>query len=99
MALTSGKIPLFVLIGGEKVKEALLSKIQELCEKPLSNIGISIYHLEFVNENGDDFLRFYIDKAYCSMKPALFWIPASAGMTCIMYYRMTQIRSSCRSLF
>ena len=44
------------------MNENLIKKVQKLCEQPLKEMGISIYHLEFVNEGGEDFLRFFIDK-------------------------------------
>jgi ribosome maturation factor RimP len=44
------------------VNEDLIQKIRTFSEKPLKDLGISIYHLEFVKEGGENFLRYYIDK-------------------------------------
>lgn len=44
------------------MKEDLIKQVYALCEQPLKEIGISIYHLEFVKEGPEYFLRFFIEK-------------------------------------
>lgn len=43
------------------MKDALISKIVELCEPIVTDLGYELYHVEFVKEGGEDYLRIYID--------------------------------------
>ncbi len=41
--------------------EEKLNIIRELTWEPINELGYDLYHLEFVSEEGEDYLRFYID--------------------------------------
>lgn len=43
------------------MKEALVCKVVELVEPIVTNLGYELYHVEFVKEGGEDYLRIYID--------------------------------------
>ncbi|SHH42648.1 ribosome maturation factor RimP [Clostridium collagenovorans DSM 3089] len=43
------------------MKEALVCKVVEIVEPIVTNLGYELYHVEFVKEGGEDYLRIYID--------------------------------------
>ncbi len=44
------------------MSEEVLKKIREFCIKPLEDLKVTIYHLEFVKEGNENYLRFLIEK-------------------------------------
>ena len=44
------------------MNDALIEKIYELCEPIAKELNDEIYHIEYVKENGEYYLRVYIDK-------------------------------------
>ena len=43
--------------------EILLDKLNELIEPIVTNLGYELYHIELVKEEGEDYLRVYIENA------------------------------------
>ncbi len=41
--------------------EEKLRKIRSMTEEPINELGYDLYHLEFVREEGQEYLRFYIE--------------------------------------
>lgn len=43
-------------------KDLLIEKLTELCKPFVEELNYELYHLEYVKENGEYYLRIYIDK-------------------------------------
>ena len=53
---------LFVLKSGEMMKNEILKKVQEPIQKIVSEADLLLYDLDFVEEEGNTFLRVSIEK-------------------------------------
>ena len=42
-------------------KDALMEKMEMLVKPITDNLGYELYHIEFVHEDGENYLRIYID--------------------------------------